>query len=100
MNTEGRYDRELYAIDVRINRLAIACGADLKQKDVIVSLIKGNYAVCRAGDNPKRRELRGLLMLKYKIEESCIEDLGGAECLKIIENEDERLKKHGFATNL
>jgi hypothetical protein len=90
------YDRELLGLDMRIHRLALACGVDLNAKDMIVSLIKGDFAVCRRGANPKRRELRGLLMLKYKIEEHCIADLGAADCLKIIEAEEENLRRRGF----
>lgn len=92
----GHYDEELYALDKRIKRLAISCGIDLSQKDIIVSLIKGNYSVCTKGDNPKKNELRGLLMLKYDIQEHCIASLGTDKCLEIVEEIDEKLKKCGF----
>lgn len=90
------YDQELYALDQRIKRLAISCGIDLKQKDIIVSLIKGNYSVCQSGNNPKRKELRGLLMLKYDIQEHCIHSLGVDKCSQIIDEVDEKLREKGF----
>ncbi|MFH0340573.1 MAG: hypothetical protein ACHBNF_00270 [Chromatiales bacterium] len=90
------YEEELFEIDERIGRLAIACGVDLRQKDTIVDLIKGNYGVCKHGDNPKRQELRGLLMLKYRIEESCIVSIGTAECARLIDEEEAKLRRHGF----
>ena len=53
MSDLEHYDRELYELDQRIRRLALACGVDLTQKETIVSLIKENYDVCKHGDNPK-----------------------------------------------
>jgi hypothetical protein len=91
------FDKELYALDKRIRRLAIACGVDVTQDGIIVSLIKGNYGVCPSGNNPKREELRGLLMLKYNIEEHCIDSIGVDECLQIIEEVENKLRKQGFS---
>jgi hypothetical protein len=91
------FDQELYALDKRIKRLAISCGIDLKQKDIIVSLIKGNYSVCPGGKKPKRKKLRGLLMLKYKIQNKCINSLGADRCSLIIDEVDEKLRKQGFS---
>ena len=90
------YDQELYALDKRIRRLAISCGIDLEQKGVIVSLIKGDYSICSRGDNPKRKELRGLLMLKYGIQEHCINEIGTDKCLQIVNDVDKKLKQCGF----
>lgn len=91
-----KYDKELYALDERINRLAISCGLDINDNAIIVSLIKGDYSVCKQGNNPKRQELRGLLMLKYNIEEHCINDLGVNECSEIIEKVNLKMQQHGF----
>jgi hypothetical protein len=90
------YDQEIFALDKRINRLAISCGVDLKQEGIIVSLIKGNYSVCTRGKNRRRKELRGLLMLKYDIQEDCIESLGAGKCSLIIDKVNEKLRKRGF----
>ena len=91
------YDQELYALDERIKRLAISCGIDLKQKDIIVSLIKGSYSVCHRGNNPICEELRGLLMLKYDIQKHCIDSLVASRCSQIIDEVDEKLRKRGFS---
>ena len=66
-------------MDERIKRLALSCGVNLKTHDAIVSLIKGDFSVCARGESPKRSELRGLLMLKYNIEEACIAQLGAGD---------------------
>jgi hypothetical protein len=96
MSEFERYDEELYALDQRINRLALACGADLTAGDTIVSLIKGDFSACRRDYAPKRNELRALLMLKYHIEEHCVAELGAGECRRIIEAEGQRLRSRGF----
>lgn len=96
MSGSGHYDEELLALDKRIKRLAISCGLDLSQKGIIVSLIKGDYSVCTNDNNPKKQELRGLLMLKYDIQEHCLHSLGTDSCYKIVEEVDEKLKKAGF----
>ncbi|HNB00397.1 MAG TPA: hypothetical protein PLK61_01220 [Nitrosomonas sp.] len=93
----NHFDKELFELDERIGRLAIACGVDIAQKNTIVSLIKGNYSVCLQGDNPRRQELRGLLMLKYHIEESCIDAIGANECAQLIDDEEARLRQRGFS---
>jgi len=90
------FDSELYAIDERIGRLALACGVSLTDMPTIVALIKGNFAVCRHGDNPKRQELRALLMMKYGIEERCLAALGHEECLRLLESHEDRLRARGL----
>ncbi|MCG3200988.1 MAG: hypothetical protein NFCOHLIN_00850 [Gammaproteobacteria bacterium] len=90
------FDSELYAIDERIGRLALACGVPLADMPTIVALIKGDYTVCRHGDNPKRQELRALLMMKYGIEERCLAALGHTECLRLIADHEDRLRARGL----
>jgi hypothetical protein len=90
------FDSELYAIDERIGRLALACGVSLADMPTIVALIKGNFTVCRHGDNPKRQELRALLMMKYGIEERCLAALGNNECLRLIASHEDRLRARGL----
>ena len=92
-----RYDEELLALETRIRRLALSCGVDLGRRDLVVSLIKGDFSACGSGEHAPRQELRGLLMLKYRIEESCVADLGAGDCLRIIEEEEDRLHRKGFS---
>jgi len=96
MSDLEHFDKELFELDQRIRRLALACGVDLTQKETIVSLIKGNYDVCKHGDNPKRQELRGLPILKYHIEEHCIASLGADQCARLIDEEEARLQQRGL----
>ena len=93
------YDRDIFELDARIGRLALACGADLSRPEVVVSLIKGQYAACAhpQGLSPARLlELRGLLMLKYKVEEEISEEFGVADFARIVAEQDALLAKRGF----
>lgn len=99
MSDVGHYDREIYAIDERIGRLALLCGADLSRPEIVIGLIKGQFEVCTRRDalsNQRREELRGLLMLKYKIEASCLDSLGAADCVRVIAEQDALLRQRGF----
>jgi hypothetical protein len=100
MSELEHYDQEIYALDERIGRLAQICGADLSRTEVVVALIKGRYDFCARSDalaKVKREELRGLLMLKYRIEASCIDAIGVEECGRMIVEQDERVLRRGFA---
>ena len=93
------YDEQIEELDRRIGRLALLCGADLSRRDVVVGLIRGQFEQCEHADAlaaPHRAELRALLMLKYKIEVSCIGDLGAEHCAQLIAEQDEKLRRRGF----
>ncbi len=93
------YDEELYALEQRLGRLALACGADLSREDVVIALIKGRWDLCpRAAHVPERtrEELRALLMLKYRVEASCVDSLGAEDCRRLIAEHDEKLRGCGF----
>jgi hypothetical protein len=87
---------ELLALEERLERLALACGVDLHVRSVVVSLIRGDFAVCGRGSFPKRDELRALLMLKYRVESTCIDELGAHDCMRIVEQVDADLARRGF----
>ena len=90
------FGEELRALEERLERLALACGVDLHNRAVVTSLIRGDFAVCERGSFPKRDELRALLMLKYRIESRCIDDLGAGDCMRIVEQVDADLARRGF----
>lgn len=93
------YDEQIEELDRRIGRLALLCGADLSQREVVVRLIKGNTATCEhaASVAPEHRaELRALLMMKYRIEMSCVDSLGAEHCAKLIAEQDDKLRRSGF----
>ncbi|MGE0384388.1 MAG: hypothetical protein AB7Q97_06615 [Gammaproteobacteria bacterium] len=99
MSELEHFDEELLALDQRIARLAALCGADLTSTDGIVALIRGDFTRCRARDDlsaPRRQELRALLMLKYRIEQACIGELGADACRRIVDDEHDRLRRAGF----
>lgn len=93
------YDNQIHALDERIGRLALLCGADISCSEVVVGLIKGDFNACSLRNSvpqEHREELRALLMLKYRIEVSCIDSIGAAECAQLIAEQDERLRRRGF----
>lgn len=93
------YDSEIHALDERIGRLALLCGADISRPEAVVGLIKGNFGVCsrqEASALDHQKELRALLMMKYRIEVGCIDSIGAADCAKLIAEQDERLRRSGF----
>lgn len=92
------YDEQIEALDKQIARLALLCGADLSRNEVVIALIKGNYATCNAhvGDPKYREELRALLMMKYKIEASCVDAIGAEHCAQLIAEQDDKLRRAGF----
>ena len=93
------YDEEIEALDKRIGRLALLCGADLSRHEVVIGLIKGNMAVCEHAQQiapGHREELRALLMMKYRIEASCVDAIGAEQCARLIAEQDDKLRRHGF----
>lgn len=93
------YDEQIGAVEARIGRLALLCGADLSRPEVVIGLIKGNFAVCghEANVDPAHRdELRALLMLKYDIKASCVDSIGTADCARLMAEQDEKLRQRGF----
>lgn len=99
MSELEHYDREIYELDQRIGRLALACGADLSRHEVVVGLIKGDFESCAHTDALSKlrlAELRALLMLKYKIEASCLDAIGVADCSRLVSEQDARLRRRGF----
>ena len=100
MSQLGHYDDELYALDERIGRLAIACGIDISDDRVIVALIQGHFVLFRHREQPERtswhEQLRELLMLKYRVESNCLEYLGAEACRELLTAEHERLRRHGL----
>lgn len=93
------YDTEIHALEQRIGRLALLCGADLSRPEIIIGLIKGNFSACShqgAATHEHQKELRALLMMKYQIESSCIDAIGTEQCAQLIAEQDERLRRNGF----
>jgi hypothetical protein len=99
MSELEQYEREIYELDARIGRLALACGADLSLSEVIVELIKGRFEVCANKTNLNAAgllELRGLFILKYKIEDQLIEEFGATDFARIVAEQDALLSMRGF----
>ena len=99
MSELDHFDREIFELDERIGRLALICGADISRSAVVAALIKGQFDVCAHKNNLSRaklEEIRGLLMLKYKVEASCVDDLGVQHFDRLVAEQDIRLSIRGF----
>ena len=99
MSDLEHFDTEIHALDQRIARLALACGADLSKPETVLDLIKGNFETCMRADAVAARhrdELRSLLMMRYHIEISCIDAIGVEDCARLIVEQDEQLRRSGF----
>lgn len=99
MSELEHFDREVFELDQRIGRLSMICGADISSSTVVAALIKGQFDVCAHKENlskAKLMELRGLLMLKYKVEAECVDELGIEHFDHLVAEQDIRLKNQGF----
>ncbi len=95
----GHFDREIYELDQRVGRLALLCGADLSRPEVVLRLIKGQFEDCtrpEALNALGREELRGLLLLKYKVEANCADTIGEEQCARLIAEQDAMLRERMF----
>lgn len=99
MSELEHFDREIYALDERIARLSLICGVDLSRTETVAGLIKGHFETCAHANYVSahhRDELRALLMMKYKIESSCIDTLGVEDCVRLVSEQSDRLRRSGF----
>jgi hypothetical protein len=99
MSELEHYDREISELDERVGRLALICGADISRSAVVAALIKGQFDVCAHKNDlskSKLMELRGLLMLKYKVEAECVDELGVEHFDHLVAEQDIRLRNRGF----
>lgn len=96
MSELEHYDREIYAIEERLGRLAIACGIDLSNSTHVDAVREGNFAFCPNGDETSHRMLRELVLLRDYVTVQCASERGLAECREIIEDVYSRLRQHGF----
>jgi hypothetical protein len=90
------YGAVLYDIDMRIARLAIACGVDLTKRTNVTGIIRGDHLDYRASTGQMWRELRSLLVFKHQVEVHCEADLGIDECMEILHAEEEQVRQHGL----
>jgi hypothetical protein len=105
----------LETMNARIARLAIALGISLQDKSDLARVMNAPAAPqvpeerrrsagdgLHAGPGPDRRiahsfeELRGLIVLRYKMEKSYVDDVGVAQTRKIFSDAEDELVRRGF----
>ena len=102
-------ESSIEAINVRIARLAMALGVSLNNEHEVALIMSRPQAVSmerrtsvRTDVSPDRRmahlreELRGLLVLRYSIEESYVDDVGVTVTRQIMVEAEEHLVRRGF----
>ena len=92
------HDRELREVDERIARLSLLVGADLSRHDVVIEILAGRFAAPERSHlhtNPVQ-ELRALLVMKYRIEVSWIDEDGLEECARRLAELEGRLRERGL----
>ena len=97
MSELEHYDDELFALEERINRLALAGGVDLNENAQITAIIKGQFAFFSNSDEHVYHLLRELLLLRDYITIHCADERGLKECREILEHVDSRLRRNGFS---
>lgn len=88
------YDNEIFAVEARVGRLAIACGVDVSNERHVAAAKSGDFSFCTNGDAHTHRMLQELLQLLDYITLHCVNERGMAECPKTIEDVETRLRLH------
>lgn len=96
MSELEHYQEEIFAVEERIGRLAIACRVDLQDGHQVAALRSGAVNGFNGHDPHTMNLLRQLLNLRDIIAGHCIEDRGEQECRVMMENIEEQLRQHGF----
>lgn len=68
--------QELAALRQAINHLAVRSGLDLTDRSTLRALVAGNLTTLPDADSPNYVELRTMLILLYRLEDSTSEDIG------------------------
>jgi len=92
------HDREMREVDERIARLSLLIGADLSRHDVVIEILAGRYSApegSKSHTNPVQ-ELRALLIMKYRIEVSWIDEDGLEECARRLAELEGKLRERGL----
>lgn len=96
MSQLEHYDDEIFALEERISRLAIACRIDLTDSVQLAAVRQGEHTRVASGSQRSVHLLRQLLNLKDYVTVHCIEDHGVDECRQIMDEIEARLRQNGF----
>ena len=100
-----RMESSIEELNARIARLAIALGVSLKNEDELARVIHQlqtqvePHGVQSTSDHrlaSKRAELRGLLVLRYGVEQRFVDQIGATATKQILANAEEHLVRVGF----
>lgn len=80
------FDHELAELDRQIVRLGNLCGLDMMQDKTVLSVLEDE--VRPESFSLEQRKpfllLKGLLTLRYMVEQQCIDDIGTGNCKQIL----------------
>lgn len=93
------YGNEIYLMETRISRVAIACGIDISNKLHVEAVKSGNFSFCVSGDQHSYRLLQELLQMLDYITLHCVGERGASECNRIFKEVEARLQSHGMGNH-
>lgn len=112
-----RMESSMRDLNARIARLAMALGVSLQSAEGVTAVMQCDASVrmvpdrrtgvdrragSRADAGPDRRvaskwvELRGLLVLRYGLEKSYVDDVGSPATIHILRAAEEQMRREGF----
>lgn len=106
-NSLDRLDRSLGELNTRIARLALALGISLENEEDVLSILRHQPDAHPMHAEQGARfqalehehviiELRGLLIMRYGIEQHAAEDQGVSVVRRVLEQAQAEMSKHGF----
>lgn len=107
VNSLDRLDKSMAELNARIARLALALGVSLDNEEEVRSILnhRPDARPMHAEQGPRFQqmehehvliELRGLLIMRYGIEQHVAEDQGASVIRRVLEQAEAELGKHGF----
>ena len=101
----GEHERHLEALmeqlDASIARLAITLGVSLEGDQQVTAAMHEEASLTTSASSDHRKsqmhgELRGLIVLRYQLEKSCIEDIGIDNTRALMAQAEQHLQRRGF----
>ncbi|MDD2833134.1 MAG: hypothetical protein PHD12_03865 [Methylotenera sp.] len=86
MSGMQHFDHELVELDRRIVRLGNLCGLDMLQDKTVLSILEDEVKPDHFPPEQRKPFLlpKGLLTLRYMVEQQCIDDIGTGNCKQIL----------------
>ncbi|PKO45702.1 MAG: hypothetical protein CVU29_08500 [Betaproteobacteria bacterium HGW-Betaproteobacteria-22] len=86
MSGMQHFDHELTELDRQIVRLGNLCGLDMLQDKTVLSILEDKTKLEHFSKERQKPFLllKGLLTLRYMVEQQCIDDIGTGDCKQVL----------------